>query len=741
MYDLPGNLTWTGRHDFARDTNYLFVNRLLRSEYRTAVAEEADYLFIPAIGNSYDEPRAHSLAYVQATWPSLWSRAGGRDHIMIGCHDAGINGYFGDRTTSEAAMRLIFISHMGHWLGSAKGGMRGGHIPGQDIVIPPSQNLGDVARLPGGYFARPEGSLALRPEDELTRRNGTLLYFAGTVNNNSEPWNVRHQAWLALGSVPGIQIHRAGVGANYTPGMASSLFCLGAPGQGGGWGRRDTLGALHGCIPAFVQDNTSQALDELLPWHLMSVHAAQAELAQLADRLAALRDDVPRVHALLRQLACAWPRFLPSSSYGALGGESGEDDAFGSVLAILRRRLDRAPGSWPENGDVSSPGASAAERQARLRTLQLPDVCAASSVAWTVEGGAPSGIEPAPPPPPQATQLRLPCRHFSSPGDNHCPSELTYTGGAVCLGVDPPCAWPRRPLAQPPAVLENNAESNADDWGIPPEPAELFPPPLSTPDTEGETADWGIPPEPAELSPPPEPAAPQGEVDADDWGIPPEPAEPSPPQPAAALESNADDWGAPSEPAVLSSPPARPPPAEAALAVHSAGLLCGEGGAADDKTCLPATHLQVVSATGWHLSNMEAANVTYLKSGWVSNAHGAALSLALFSEAVPPGGAAADLLFLCATSAKMAVVRLSCAGGCACAETRLDARCAPRHDGALAARASESTDGDSAYNAQHRAVVDAPVAGAGGGACILRLTVLTDRPGHYFKVFGIRHTP
>jgi len=656
------------------------------------VAEEADYLFVPAIGNSYDEPRAHSLAYVQATWPALWARAGGRDHLMIGCHDAGVSGYFGDRTENEAAMRIIFIGHMGHHIGARKGGTPGGYIPGQDIVIPPSQNLGDVARLPGSYFSLQPGAPPLRPADELARRSGTLLYFAGTVNNNTEEWNVRHQAWLALSGFPDVRIHRGSVGANYTPAMAASLFCLGAPGQGGGWGRRDTLGALHGCIPAFVQDNTSQALDELLPWHLISVRAEQAELPGLHARLAAIRDDAPAAEAMLRQLACAWPRLLPSSSYGALGAESGEDDAFSSVVAILRRRLSREPGSWPENGDVTGPGASAAERQARLRQLQLPDVCGSSSVAWAVEGGE-AGARALPP------ALRLPCRHFASVADSHCPSELADLGGAVCLGVQPPCAWPRR--AQPPPARSAAAEAK--------------PPPATTHD------------------------APAVESNDDDYGLvaPPSPGGPPPePPPAAAVESNDDDWGIPAAPpdAPRLAPPPEPP---AGRPAHPPARLCA---ASEGAACVGATQLQVSSASQWHLSNMEAKNVTWVSSGWVSAAADARLELLLFPQPIAAGARrGAHLLFLCAASERMAAVRVSCAGGCECGESRLDARCAPRPAAAGAGAEVEGDREGSSYEAEWR--VEAAAGGEAGAACRLRLAVLAEPPrtGHYYKLFGVRY--
>ena len=174
------------------------------------------------------------------------------------------------------------------------------------------------------------------------------------------------------------------------------------------------------------------------------MRSAQAELPRLRDQLLAVKADRQRVRGLLRQLACAWPRLMPSTSYGAVGGESGLDDAFESVITILRRRLGRAEGDWPLNGDITGPGASAEERQERLRGLQLPDVCSASSVAWGVEGGdaTAGGAAGA------SGQLRLPCRHSSSPLGGACPPELMDRGGAVCQGVQvPPCPWPRRGAA------------------------------------------------------------------------------------------------------------------------------------------------------------------------------------------------------------------------------------------------------------------------------------------------------
>eukprot|EP00854_Cymbomonas_tetramitiformis_P010728 gene10728-12694_t len=64
-----------------------FLDRLLSSKFRTADPSQADYFFVPQVGFGN---RMKSLEYVQTAFETHWNRKQGKDHIMIGTHDAGL---------------------------------------------------------------------------------------------------------------------------------------------------------------------------------------------------------------------------------------------------------------------------------------------------------------------------------------------------------------------------------------------------------------------------------------------------------------------------------------------------------------------------------------------------------------------------------------------------------------------------------------------------------------------------
>jgi hypothetical protein len=428
-----------------------------------AEPSEADYFFIPSVDNAGWISRAEVLSYVKARYPRAWARAQGGDHIMMGTNDAGARGYFGERESNPDAMRLIFLSHMGLWLGSKRGGITGAHIPGQDIVVPSNQPQmpGTLAASPymnaAAAFNASVAAAAAAASASAPAARPTLLFFAGTVHR-SDTVGSHNVRWAVANASEGHKdMHFVdGSTPSFHAEMVSATFCLGAPGQGGGWGRRTTTSALHGCVPVFIQDNTSSTLDELLPWRTFSLRIPEADVSRLHGTLKQLQREPGRVAALQRALACVWPRFVYSTIFGGAAQEDGHDDAFESVIEILRRRLARpraGPGAWPANGDVgggnstasSGGGSDALARWRRLERsgVQLADVCEASSVAAGGDGAAPRGGSVPP---------KLPCRHWSHPLDGRCadlPPELKLgdpsgpIGGAVCVGVTPPCMWPR----------------------------------------------------------------------------------------------------------------------------------------------------------------------------------------------------------------------------------------------------------------------------------------------------------
>lgn len=457
VHHLPRNLSWRGNLDFGRETSVNFLDRLLLSEYRTAMPDEADFFFVPSVDHNTESSRAEALEHVRQHAPEAWARSNGSDHIFIGANDLGADAYFPNRTQHpDTQMRVIFLSHMGLWLGSRRGIATGSFIPGQDIVIPPNQPQMEGAMRSSPYLNAGAAANASAAERAAALDAGApearpqLFFFAGTVHHNHPEHNVRWAVENA--SLSHTRDMRIVNGFTATPrdfhaGMVSSRFCLGAPGQGGGWGRRATTGALHGCVPVFIQDNTSATLDELLPWRKFSLRYDEADIPHLHALLKQAEREPGRLQALQRSLACVWPRFLYSTVNGAGAQEDGSDDAFESVMLVLRRRLARKPGAWPEPGDVDpAHGADPAARAARVAAeLPIGDVCAASSVA-----GAP-GV-----PQEQDVPPKLPCRHYFHPLGGECerppmPEALgdpsAPHGGAVCLGLpSPPCFWPRRAI-------------------------------------------------------------------------------------------------------------------------------------------------------------------------------------------------------------------------------------------------------------------------------------------------------
>ncbi len=526
-----------GNLEFGRETTVMFLDRLLRSEYRTAVAAEADYYFVPCVDHAGLISRAAALAHIKAHAPAAWARAQGRDHIMMGAHDNGVVAYFPDRATNVDARSIIFLSHMGLWMGSQRFGVLGGFIPGQDIVVPSNQPQMEGALRSSPYLnaearnatvaangtsaspflnatAAVNATAAAALSNASAAMNGTtarptLLFFAGKVLRVADgaAHNVR---WAVANASQGHgDMHIVdGTTSEFHSEMTHATFCLGASGQGGGWGRRSTTSALHGCIPVFIQDNTSATLEELLPWNEFSVRLAEAQVPHLHSTLRRMVHQEPgRVTAMQAALACAWPRFVYSTIFGAAGQEDGSDDAFESVMEVLRRRLARRragggiAAEWPKNGDVGG-SANVSARAALLRSTQLLGMCAHSSVAGAA--GVPQGKE---------TPPRLPCRHWGHPLPGRCdspPVDETLgqptgpAGGAVCVGMprSAGCPWPRPapPPPQPPPPQ-------------PPQPPPPQPPPQPLPP---------LPPQP-QRPPPSSPPPPQ----------PSPPLPPSPPPPQA----------------------------------------------------------------------------------------------------------------------------------------------------------------------------------------------------------------
>ena len=162
--------------------------------------------------------------------------------------------------------------------------------PNKDLVIP-------SLKPPDHYKWSPLAGAPDQPKKHL-------LYFRGDVGKHRKPnysrgirqrlynltvtrgWTARYNISIGdRGDLPG----------DYSQGLASSKFCLVAPGDGFSARAEDSI--LHGCIPFVIMDQVHQPLQSLLPWHQYSVRVPESKMDQVPEILL----SIPEKH--VEQLA------------------------------------------------------------------------------------------------------------------------------------------------------------------------------------------------------------------------------------------------------------------------------------------------------------------------------------------------------------------------------------------------------------------------------------------------------
>ena len=262
-------------------------------------------------------------------------------------------------------------------------GYVGAFVPGKDIRIPETAHA---------FFSTKQEGMPL-PEGcnpgwlNATGRAATQLYWEGSVRRDRKspggrvsPFThnmrmevvdrFRGRAGFALRdstydpSWPGGGGGPPSGGQARTPDVAWTLsgaqFCLATDGGGGGFGSRDLEALAMGCVPAYVNDNTSRYYEEVIRPEIFSVTIPEAAVAALPEALDAA---APRLEALQRAAHCTceaviapwrantrlWHETMAEQdALGARGNSSAlsaMDDEFGgvaSLLHVLRMRWLRA---------------------------------------------------------------------------------------------------------------------------------------------------------------------------------------------------------------------------------------------------------------------------------------------------------------------------------------------------------------------------------------------------------------
>lgn len=389
--------------DFVYAAELLLHEMLLASSHRTMDPEEADIFYVPAYVACYawpvlgwadfpwwysaGGPRVSHMSkmllelkqHIQKTYP-FWNRTNGRDHIWLAPHDEGACWF-----PTDIYEHSIILTHWGRmdpdhtsntafaadnysqpWVDSAHKGYENvswtelikGHpcyTPGKDLVIP-------SPKFPPHYRWSPLLGAPPQPRD-------TLLFFRGDIGGKRTPnysRGIRQQLhvlaqtpeWKELGVKIGTREEVAG---DYSRGLASSKFCLVAPGDG--WSGRAEDAILHGCIPVIVQDSVHAPFESVLDFEAFSLRVSEQQLDRLAAMLAAVTArDLRRMQRSLRRV---WHRFAYLS----------QPLLWDSASTIMQH--------WQQQAGTRNPTAPPQQQGRRLALTQQAGAAGAAADAQT----------------------------------------------------------------------------------------------------------------------------------------------------------------------------------------------------------------------------------------------------------------------------------------------------------------------------------------------------------------------
>jgi len=344
IYELPPEYhVKRNIHSMDRPPLHLALHeRILSGGHRTTDGHNADYYFIPIA--SRDMKKAFMLLpviqYIKATWP-FWNVTGGKRHIIPMDGDVG---------TCELPLAVRQATQEVTWL--QFWGMFDFHpswnhifhnripcfVTGRDIVVPfmaMSSHDRFVIETP------------LRPGNP--RRNRTLTFFfsggvCGSGRYNAVPPNctyykqqrysggVRQAIYQNFHGRPGWRVVTKT--DDYARDYQSAKFCLAAP--GGGWGKRGIVATMYGCIPVIATDFLYEAFEPELDWAHWGVRVPQRDIPKLGQVLEGYSSS--QVAELQERVRCAAQHFHWSGNMGGIMQETGEFDAFNTIMAILRMR-------------------------------------------------------------------------------------------------------------------------------------------------------------------------------------------------------------------------------------------------------------------------------------------------------------------------------------------------------------------------------------------------------------------
>lgn len=408
VYDLPPPIVSWGLFtaggvdvEFKREDGYRFIEAALRSVHRTLDPGEADYFVVPVAGARVID-RMHVLEHIRAEHP--WFNAsvarGAANHVLPPmADDQGLIAYVSLKPVLETLlaehaelglepgvlppstpdvirftiMMQVHGLHFGaQWLPR----VRGTHVPGKDIIVPPAVNnlKGCPAFEESSKWERTwhfffYGSVEVAERWSVERGNGRLAVKQVAKDQQPDGWHFRDSREEPR--TPRWDGHAKDVEpSQLTVIMKHTEYCLAPSGKDGGWGERESQALHYGCVPVYVQKGpTSRPFDELFspPGLAFTLEDAakmpsalrSADLAGLQREGAAACRAWTHAHTTLN---AHW------EDHGTDPSATKDDGVFRTILAVLARRLSPGGGErltyteWlDERGARLEPGALAGE--------------------------------------------------------------------------------------------------------------------------------------------------------------------------------------------------------------------------------------------------------------------------------------------------------------------------------------------------------------------------------------------
>ncbi|KAL4427669.1 hypothetical protein ABPG75_001758 [Micractinium tetrahymenae] len=341
VYDLPPHVSTWFPWFIDRFEALLLAERILSGGHRTADPSKADWFWGPTTLRllwTYDQFAGLYHALSQS-WP-MWNATGGARHVLMD------NGDWPICERSEwFKSHYANVTFLVHWGSVKKRDIRyatGCFRTEQDIVFPPENVASGTSEL--------EEGVPWFPGNKPQERNITFIFAGGICSwhevqgpppckDKDYSFGVRERVWNAHRNRTGYIIASQLKGYHMLSGR--SQFCL-AP-AGAGWGRRATSAPWFGCIPVVIQDHILQAFEPFLDWSRFSLRLPEAEIESMHEVLAGIAGG-PRLKEFQDSLLCAAKHMFWAGTYGRIfGDDSGEYDAFNTLMAILRAKR-RHPG-------------------------------------------------------------------------------------------------------------------------------------------------------------------------------------------------------------------------------------------------------------------------------------------------------------------------------------------------------------------------------------------------------------